>query len=344
MRVCRFDRHIDLIGTGFTSYSLKAGLIDPLFIFETDCLVMTLSELRVNRMKKICEIGKKISKIELNKAAENYAIKYAEKIFHILRPYVSEYRKLEFEYGFFPEYHHFHPDKKTLPLPTLIEIEDGIKKLSQHPFVCWINEQPGFITAKERISQEQLVVISNPVIERLREYRSSFVLEFICSLVIYHFTGDENKLSQAVVTQKKLKPIITAMRKLKHEFHKGGGVYFAHESKQHILQILLEETLGDNNLNIYSSAKNHSSLIRQVVTKKIMQSLFTVFGMQKISHTLVVGIALDITSIFFDDTMDRSDASIDAQKILKNLIEDNAYAQQSIASILATRSLELMKF
>lgn len=294
-------------------------------------------------MRQLCEIGIKISLIKANKSPNGKDEDlYAEKIFEVLHPYATEYRKLEWEYGLLPEYFCFHPEKKIMPKPIL-NLEDAIKKISQHPLVCWLNKQPGFVQAKKKIVKENLIVAGDPGIEVIKKYRNSFTLEYICSLVIYYFTNDKNKLTQIITTKAKLKPIDTAMRKLRYELKKGGGIYFHEESKQHLLLYLLDEWLKYPNQNVYSSEKSHPHLIRHFLTKKIMQCLFTIFG-QEISNTLVVDIALDTTSIFFTRPMDRSDASIEAKKILNNLIQDNRFKQQTIGDILSMLGLKLMKF
>lgn len=294
-------------------------------------------------MKQICEIGKKISPIKKRKLENEIdGAKYAEKMFEVLRPYASEYKKLEFEYGLFPEYYR-HRDSKRAPEP-LINIENGIIALSKHPFVTWFNSQSGIIQAREKIANEKLIVICDPGIEAIKKYRNSHALEFICTSFIHYFTNDNNKLTQIPVTKEKLKSIETAMRKLKHELTKGGGLYFFEESKQYLLQYLLDERINDDRQNIYTSKKIHNHILRQLLTKKIAQCLFIMYGLPEISNAFVVDIALDISSVFFDNPMDRGDAISMTKNIHSQIIQDNTFKEQTIGSLLAKRGLELMNF
>jgi len=292
-------------------------------------------------MTKINEIEDKIKKIKTKSNGDQNA--YADKVFHILKPYVAEYSKLEQEYGLFPEYYQHHPDQPTQPKPKLT-LEEAIKSLAEHPLIHWLNRQNGFVAAKKMIVDSKVVVMCNPDAEAIREYRNTVALEFICALIIHYFAGEKNKLSQAVVTKPKFKPIDTALKKLRFELKKGGGLYYKHESKQHLLQYLLEDLFQDDSKSVYSEAKNHENVSRHILTKKFMQALFKIYGYEKISRSTVVDIALNLTAIFYTRPMDRREALKDAKVILQNLVEDEQFRQQSIAEILARVGLKKMTF
>jgi hypothetical protein len=295
-------------------------------------------------MKEVCEIDAKIKKIKVNMSESNWESKYADKLFKTLQPYASMYRKSDFEYGLLPEYYHGHPD--NVPMPELsISLEEAAERMSQHPFLLWLNRQSGFARAKEKIANEHLVFIGATENEVIRKHRNSFALEYVCSLLIHYFTNNSNKLSQIVVTKKKRDPILKAMKKLRHELKKGGGIYFADESKQHLLQHILDDELNRvDEKNVFSSEKNHPFVLRHFLTKKIIQCLFEIYGMQYVSCNLAADIALDITSIFFPRPMDRSDAVEEAWEILKSVAKDNEFKQKTIANILAAEGRRLMIF
>lgn len=291
-------------------------------------------------MDKMCEIEAKIKKIV---AAKNNHNDYANKVFKILKPHIAEYRKFELDNGLLPEYYRYHPQKISIPEPK-ISLEEAVESISKQPFICWLNKQEGFLAAKRKILEEKLVVISNPGVESIRSYRNSFSLEFVCALIIHYFADDENKLKQVVVTKPKIKPIDVALKKLRFELKKGGGLYFRCESKQHLLQYLLDDLVKEDNKNVYSELKNHENISRHLLTKKIMQALFTIYGKECISQATVVDIALNLTAIFYTNPMDRRDALTDANKILHNIAEDEKFKQQTIAEILAPIGLEAMTF
>lgn len=289
-------------------------------------------------MKKPCEISEKLSKI---KKDQDDGV-YAKKVFQVLHPYAEDCMKCFYGYGLMPEYDFFQAEKSSLPIA--LKLEDAIYKISKHPYILWINEQSGFLQAKKRILEEKLVVFNEPDLDALKKYRNSAALEFICSLIVYYFTNNENKLTHAVVTKGKIKAIDTAMKKLRHELTKGGGIYFAEEAKQHMLQLLLDEWVKDQKESVYSSKRYHEQLIRQIFTKKIIQSLFEVYSRQEISHVLLVDLALDITSIFFPRQMDRSDAVIDAKKIVATSIKNREFMFKTIAEHLGIRGIEHTRF
>lgn len=292
-------------------------------------------------MTQTNEIESKIKNIKTSiKDKQNV---YADKVFNILKPYIVEFRKLEFNYGLFPEYYKHHPDHLTPP-ETKLTLEEAINSLCKHPFICWINKQEGFIAAKNRISEDKLVVMCQPDNEIIREYRNSIALEFVCALIIHYFAGEKSKLAQAVVTKPKIKPISVALKKLKFELKKGGGLYFRHESKQHFLQYLLDELAKDDNKNVYSEARDHENVSRHIITKKIMQALFKIYGHENISRSAAVDIALNLTSIFYAQPMDRREALKDANRVLENLVDDEQFRQQQVGAILAQIGLREMTF
>jgi len=234
-------------------------------------------------MKQICTIDMRISNAQKNKNSTQYT----ETTFQILKPHAEEYRKLGRQYGLIPEYDHYSSHKNTVTDPTL-PLEDYIKKMAQHSFVIWLNKQAGFAQAKSKILKENLLLKSEPGNEIIKNHRNQFVLEDLCSLIVYHFANNKSILTQIAVTKKKTKPVITAMKQLKHELKKGGSIFAEVESKQYLLQHLLEELLRDENHNVYSSKKNHPHILRQFLTKKFMESLFNIFGVQQLTHILVV--------------------------------------------------------
>jgi|GEM_PF-2627726 len=283
----------------------------------------------------ICKISSGISKV----STENLIV-LAEKTLQILKPYATEFRKLGYQYGLIPEYGKYLPNKNIAPT---LSLDERAKKVAQHSFVIWLNKQPGFVEAKNKISNENLVITNELGNEIIKNHRNQFVLEDLCSLIIHYFIN-ENIVSQTAVTKEKTQPIVIAMKKLRYEFKKSGAIHFDSESKQHLFNHLLDELLGDLKDNVYSSRKNHPNVLRQYLTKKIMQCLFRAFGVQNITRILVVDLALDLTGIFFQNSMDRSDAATEAEKILRNIIKEDDFKKQTVETILITKNMKQLIF
>ena len=210
--------------------------------------------------------------------------------------------------------------------------EDTLNTMKKHPFVLWLHQQTGFSQAKDKITKAQLAIINPKAIEIVNRYRECLALERLCALNIHFFTDNKKKLAQAIVTEKDKKPILAAMKKLRHVFNKGGGFYFANGAKQHLLQILLEDLLQSPIDNVYSAKRDHQSLLRQVVTTNFAQALFRTYIDLTVDQA--VNICLDITSIFFSGVMDKRDAERIINEIANNVHEENEFLKKTGMEIL----------
>lgn len=254
----------------------------------------------------------------------------AEAMFHAQMASARDYIINERQLGFFPE-----RTGEVKPPPN----EDTLNTMKKHPFVLWLHQQTGFSQAQDKIAKAQLAIINPKAIEIVKRYRECLALERLCALHIHFFTDNKNKLAQAVVTEKDRRPILAAMKKLRHVFNKGGGFYFANGAKQHLLQILLEDLCQSPVNNVYSAKREHGSLLRQVVTTNFAQALFRTY----IDLTLeqAVNICLDITSVFFSDVMDRRDAERVIHEISDNVREENKFLKKTGIEILFEYGLSL---
>jgi hypothetical protein len=236
------------------------------------------------------------------------------------RDYITNERML----GFFPE--RFSTEISQIP------DENALVTMKQHPFVRWLHQQTHFQQAKRKTVDWSLSVIKTTPDEIISRYREEFALERKCALLIHFFTDNKRKLEHAVVTAKSKKPVITAMRNLRHEFNKGGGVYFENGMQQHLLQILLDSLLEKKGHHLYSAKRNHPSVLRQIITTQLIRALDMTY--EQISDAKTIELCLDMTSIFFVQPMDKRDLEEIAKNILVTVREEKIFLNKTVNEIL----------
>jgi transcriptional regulator of met regulon len=267
---------------------------------------------------------------------------YAGHAFKILKPAIAELRRFEINNGLLPEYFHEHPDNIEAPKPDL-SLDVAIERIKTHPFIVWINKQPGFIQAKKIIEKLGLKINGEPNSATIKNYRNTYALEFIVGTAIHYFSGEPHKTDQSIATKKKKKDIINAMKRLKHQLNLKGGLFFESESKQHLLQHLLDDLVNSESKNIYSEAVTHTNAERHQLTKRIMQSLIIVYGAKNITETSVVEITLSAVSDFYI-TMDKRDAHNNACEIFKHVDKEDSFKSLTVGEILAREGRRAMTF
>lgn len=168
------------------------------------------------------------------------------------RDYITNERML----GFFPE--RFSTEIFQIP------DENALNTMKQHQFVRWLNQQTHFQQAKNKTVKWSLSGRKSTTDEIISLYRQEFALERLCALLIHFFTDNKCKLEQAVATEKNKKPVMNAMKKLRHELNKGGGFYFENGIQQHLIQMLLDNLLEKKGSDPYSAKRTHQSVLRQI--------------------------------------------------------------------------------
>ena len=248
----------------------------------------------------------------------------AEKTFSAQMTNARDFIIKERELGFFPEL-----QQKTNPI---LPNQDALQTMSQHPFIQWLRQQTGYLQAKNQIISGGLFVVDNAKLEIIKQYRAAFALERLTALHIHLFTDSKNKLTQVVVTSRKKQLVMDTMRRLQHVMNKSGGLYFDNAIKQHLFQYLLEDFLNNPGSNVYSAKRSHESVLRQTFTINFAQGLFRVY--EKISIEQATNIALDMTGIFFMDTMDKRDTNRVFQEIALAVDAENEFLNKTVMDIL----------
>ena len=203
-----------------------------------------------------------INMVSRNRKIEKNIID-AQKLFNEQLLDARKFITLERRLGFFPE--RFPSEISQTP------DENALKTMNQDSFAIWLRQQIHFQQAKKKIVAWSLSIMPSTSDTIISCYREQFALERICALLIHFFTDKKNKLTEAVVTKKKKKPIITAMKKLQYEMNKSGGVFFEESVKQHLFQALLENLLESEGHHPYSAKRIHISVLRQIFTTQLMK-------------------------------------------------------------------------
>ena len=186
--------------------------------------------------------------------------------------------------------------------------------MRQRPFVLWLSQQDSFMQAKNRVSKARLNINGNLNLIAT-QYIESMALERLCALIIFLFTGNDDRLTQTVIHKEDIEKTFTTTKKLRNYLN--AGYYFSNSSKQHLTLHLLDDLLRNRTRNVYTAKKNHPSLLRQIFIKQLTSGLCRLYA--ELSVEQLLNICLDITSVFFMDVMEKGDAEEDAVKIMKDL-------------------------
>ena len=224
----------------------------------------------------------------------------------------------------------------TLEFLQLFNNSSEIEPIFQNPFVAWINSHPSFEKAY------QIMLANNLISDKDKNTKLFFVLEAICANCILFIIGYKIKhakkdLSAEIVPKKRQGEMVhKAMQRLKGAINLYKGIYCKYESKQYLLQHLLNDILSDQEdgkRNIYSSGTTKQYLIRELLTKRFICLLYMQFMQKNPEPRLIAKISLQMTELFFE-SMDISDATDIAKEIKKNVAEDQKFAKQSIENYL----------
>jgi|688.fasta_scaffold316113_2 hypothetical protein len=266
-------------------------------------------------MKQPNELSKKISKIN-----NNDKMKYAEEVLKILYPYAKNYLLLWIESGLYP----LHlSETKSVSDKTFSECQSIFNEINKDLFSSWINKATNFKEAKERLVKKKLLVGKLPeaIQNNIFFYTKQYALEIITATAICWCccVDDLNQVVfVAVDSQKFIDKHKTDLLMLSRNFEL--------ESDGALFRCLVDKL--NNKGSIYNSGKPYSYLLRDHLTKRIMQSMFIVFG-NEINCKMVTNIALDITGIFFYQTKHKHDANKMAELVKNNCIKESVSQRKS---------------
>lgn len=266
-------------------------------------------------MKKADEIKKQISKIK-----EPDPNKRAQKTLKILNESAEKFVEL-FKKIFRRNY------------TSISHLKKELMRLSASEFYEYLNEQAGFKKAKSRLIKKKII---SPEINEVHPdsqqyYIKQYCLEYICANC-FVFIAANPRLGDCVVIPKKWKTLV--------KNNEGKLILMARNFEfqaQEQLFLWLVKQLKCSKGNVNNSGKKHKSQMREVMVKKLIESVLQFFQKEKISVNLVANISQDISGIFFD-AMRLSDAQVLVKNISQYVKHNNLFLQKTVIDIISGKT------
>lgn len=207
------------------------------------------------------------------------------------------------------------------------ELKQKIKSLSGHEFFIFLNDNPNFIIAKEILTKAKLITSHSD-----STFDSPYpnILEFVTANAIMLCTTSD--LNSTNVIKKRNAIMDDALFERLTVMSRN----FENESEEYLFLTLLN-ILKSSAGSIYNSGKRHELIIREVMSKKIVQQLFTIFK-EKISSTTATDITMNIVCSFFEECMSRSDLISIATKIKENVQADRKIHEMTVGDYISSQS------
>jgi hypothetical protein len=253
----------------------------------------------------------------------------AEKIFKSQINNARDYVSQEMELGFIQD-----PLTRRAEFPT----EDSLKLMEKHPFVLWVRQQPNFRNAINSMLNQKLSLAKKTKVEIINTYMEKLGLESLCAIQLVCFTDKKKTLPHIPVRAEEKRAVLTAMKKLNAMLN-SGSLYFSNGAKQLLLHDLLKDLMQDSKHNSFSSRKTHSNLLRQAFIKFLLAGLFRAY--KEISLEIAVTVALDVSSIFFSQSMEKKDVITEARIIRITVHNENKFLKKTVQEILSGYALHL---
>jgi len=211
------------------------------------------------------------------------------------------------------------------------------KDFLKHPFVEWINNPPheGFLKAYK------MIVTNNAITGN--DLKLFFDLQFIYANAIEAIMGLRKRIGKEsfnaqVAPKMPLKDALhNDLKSIQGKLNLGtGGIQSPYESQWFLLERLIKDILDSEpkgRRNLFNAAGAHSFLLREVLTKRLIQELLICYWKSNLECSFVANVALEMLSIFFNP-MDKSDATDWAKEIKKAIEKDMKYCQQTIGNYI----------
>lgn len=172
-----------------------------------------------------------------------------------------------------------------------------IQTMDKHPFVQWIDRQPYFKKAKGKMTKS-CALIEDTHNSRANEFRKHFALEGLVAFTIMSTKKvEKDLLNQVVVRKTEHKSMIALLEKV-HARLTEGKMYFGNGVKQQIITVLIDDALRNPGYNLFSSKKDHESLLRHTFIAHFMQGLARIYT--NVTDTLLVDVTLEIVDGLFN--------------------------------------------
>jgi hypothetical protein len=258
---------------------------------------------------KESEIINEISKIKNNDP------NYSKKLLLKLYSYAADYIRVSKEVGLLDVY-----IKEELVERDLFD--QGLLQLTKHEFYIWLNKNPNFKNAKERLIKNKIICCDCSEMKTPMDYMSFAVLENSCANLISTDFINSDLIKKSIIPHKKINSIRNVAFKLEKKLLKLDGFVFESELKQHLLQFILADLLSNSNESIFNSGTSHPKLLRAFFLKKFLYLLISFFNNAQLKSSFFADTAIDITGVFFNGEVDRSDA-INMAKLIQKTVNDD---------------------
>lgn len=211
-----------------------------------------------------------------------------------------------------------------------------IEPILQTPFFQWFKKHENIIQAYEMLANEKFITEkdeSTPLFIALEFVTANSIHFLIGSKIIY---GNKKTRRAIAPLKKQAIEVTTALKVLRRKINLHQGIYSIYESKQYLLRAIVDDILHDQSeyqKSVYSSGIMKGQEIREILTKRILHGLFSLFKDKVPTPRFTAQIALKVTGVFYHP-MDISDATDLAVEIRENLIIDEKFRQQTILDYL----------
>ncbi|RUQ85045.1 hypothetical protein [Legionella septentrionalis] len=221
------------------------------------------------------------------------------------------------------------------------DLSVAMDKIVKDPLVYWLNsgKDSNFNHAKNKMIKRGLIPNTDFHPTSISEFRHQYTLEYFCSAILRFLLDSEDKLKQIPALKEQHSKARKAMIVARDELFKLGTIPFANEVWQTLLQMALNRLLNNDNRNIYSTGKFHEKIASELMSKKIMSSLYLKYWDNKLTNDFVVNIALTTTAQFFSTTMDMKEAKNNVKKIKADIEETRSLLVKTVSELLTEYAL-----
>lgn len=276
-----------------------------------------------------CQISLLLSKIR--SADTEYAIEMLE----ILLPFANQYMELWKECV---ALHRALAEHTNVALELLDKFNNNLQDIQNLPFTLWLRRQANFIEVKNRLIASKIMYqnIDDIPLKNVEAQLNYYCIESLLANLIEYLTPNARSLHQTVFIPVDWKRLInknigdlTLMSR-----------NFELNAEEHLFLSLVAK-LKNSKGSVFNSGKPHEWQLRELMTKRIIQSLLNQPCLAKETKTFHADIALDLVGIFFGAVGKRDDVIKIVEKIAQNLLDEKEFIQKQVLDLLNEYALNL---
>lgn len=269
-----------------------------------------------------CQISLLLSKIRSTDT------QYAIEMLEILYPFATQYMEL---WKKCTALQVTLTENTDMPTHALDELNNNLQNIDNLPFTIWLRGQANFIELRNRLIANKIInqnvddIPSQDIEARLSHY----CIESLLANLIEHLAPNAKNLKHAVfipvdwkrLVNKNMDKLILMSRN------------FELNAEEHLFLSLIEK-LKNSKGNVFNSGKPHEWQLRELMTKRIVQSLLNKSDLANETKTFLADIALDLVGIFFESVSKRDDVIKMVEEIAQNLFDEKEFMQKRVIDLL----------